>query len=182
MLAHLPYSSFENFLFSMFEPDVNGFLLCLSLCLFAYWSNIATLSLNDSWKQETAIEFLTSDQFYVIRRTSVFFNCSAKLTPLNISFRAFLRGTVAIKNISSSDFHHLANDYRCINEKKLDRRECHGEEKWKLLRHIDRTLNEIFEARKVPLQWENCRTRNVRSDQEYSREDYNMVERELTRC
>ena len=47
--THLPYSSFENFRFSMFKPDVNGFLLCLSLCLFAYWSNIATLSLNDSW-------------------------------------------------------------------------------------------------------------------------------------
>lgn len=48
-LTHLPYSSLENFGFSMFKPDVNGFLLCLSLCLLAYWLNMATLAPKDSF-------------------------------------------------------------------------------------------------------------------------------------
>lgn len=161
--AHLPYSSFENFLFSIFEPDVNGFLLCLSLCLFAYWSNIATLSLNDSWKEETAIEFLSSHQFYIIRRTSVFFNRSPKLIPRVLSISNIVRFEHLYAKLSKLKIFRpqisIANNYRsydvrirCFNEKKLDRSECHGEEKWKLVWHIDKALNKIFEARKAPFQ------------------------------
>jgi len=53
LFAYLPYSSLENLGFSMFRPDVNGFLLCLSLCLLAYWLNIATLAPRDSFKSDT---------------------------------------------------------------------------------------------------------------------------------
>lgn len=59
--THLPYSSFENFCFSMFKPEVNGFLFCLSLCLFAYWSNIATLSLSFSWKKKKSLNHRNSN-------------------------------------------------------------------------------------------------------------------------